>query len=42
MPSIMFKGSDKFHNYLASNHVWVLWNNPFCVYQLLFCPALPK
>ena len=24
MPSIMFKGSDEFHNYLAGNQVWVL------------------
>ena len=35
VPSILFKGSDKFHNYLAGNHVWVLWNNPFCVCQRL-------
>ena len=24
MPSIMFEGSDKIHNYLTGNHVWVL------------------
>ena len=24
MLSVMFEGSDKFHNYLAGNHVWVI------------------